>query len=147
MGFNSKVKNSVPFVTILMIGTMLGCGSGNALPTVKGTVTLDGIAVPNAKVSFYPIKGRASLGVTNNNGKYSLRTSKTLPGTQAGNYRVTISTARPSKPGQGADAVSVPAVPESLSTRFSFIEDSVLTGKVELGDNTIDFRLKTQLPD
>ena len=128
---------------LTVVGMMVvGCGNQEDLPRVYGVVTLDGVPVPNANVSFYPAQGRASLGVTNDDGYYEIKYSSETRGAEKGNYRVTISTAAPSKPTKGIDAVSAPAVPESLPEIYSSLTESVLTAHVTDSKNQIDFALK-----
>ncbi|MEM6799692.1 MAG: carboxypeptidase-like regulatory domain-containing protein [Planctomycetota bacterium] len=128
------------------IAPVVGCGSGDQFPSVSGVVTLDGEPVPNATVSFYPPKGRAASGVTDGRGRYRLNYSPTATGTAAGDYRVTVSTWRPSRPQQGVDAESLPETPETIPPRYSSREQTKLTAAVVPGANKIDFSLSSSTP-
>ena len=59
-------------VLTTLVCASVGCGQRDELPWVHGVVTFDGSPVAQARVSFYPESGRASLGVTDKNGYYRL---------------------------------------------------------------------------
>lgn len=88
-----RFQLSLGFVvaTILVFG---GC-SGNSvkyptLASVTGTVTLDGQPLEGATVTFVPATGRASSGLTDASGYYSLQYTKTIAGATLGQHRVMI---------------------------------------------------------
>ena len=59
-----------------LIGAVIGCGSkpSNSVK-VSGVVTLDGVALEGAKVTYYPASAEApALGVTDGAGKFELMT-------------------------------------------------------------------------
>lgn len=130
--------------TLWILSTAVGCGSRDSLPSVRGTVTLNGKPLPNARVSFYPVKGRAALGVTDKAGRYQLQTSNDVHGVEEGEYRVTITTERPSTPGKGPDAESVPGSPELLPPSYSSLESSEIIRRVEAGKNRFDFSIELE---
>ncbi len=80
----------------------MGCGAGDYdLAPVSGTVTLDGKPVAGARVIFEPQRsgqealsaGPGSDGITDDDGRYSLRTTADgQRGAVVGNHSVTIST-------------------------------------------------------
>jgi hypothetical protein len=69
---------------VAALTVLAGCGSGGKTAPVSGTVTLDGKPLANALVTFQPIAtagkasaGMGSTGVTDGNGKYTLKTVDT----------------------------------------------------------------------
>jgi hypothetical protein len=70
--------------------TSAGCGNQN-LSKVEGLVTLDGVPLSRATVSFMPVgQGRAASGLTDGNGYFRLTTFRTDDGALAGDYRVIV---------------------------------------------------------
>lgn len=66
-----------------------GCG-GTKYHPVTGTVTLDGVTVENANVTFVTDDGKKSYaGLTDASGKYTITTGD-KPGLPAGAYKVTV---------------------------------------------------------
>jgi len=86
------------FLLLVALSAMVGCGGGpkHELVAVSGLVTLDGVPLKDARVTFSPIGsgvGTASSGRTDSEGRYELSTmDKGLKGTTAGGHRVTVST-------------------------------------------------------
>lgn len=68
-----------------------GCGSddGPDLVPAGGTVTYNGSTVPNATVSFVPEAGAMATGVTDEQGKFSLKTAG-KDGAVVAKHKVTI---------------------------------------------------------
>lgn len=82
----------------LLVAT-LGCGGEFQIATVSGVVTLDGEALPNASVYFQPrrrgddpVVGPPSVGVTDDSGHYTLRTTDGSSGAVVGVHAVSITT-------------------------------------------------------
>jgi hypothetical protein len=128
-----------------------GCG-GPRLATVTGKVTLDGTPLAGATVSFYPIgqpadpaDAVASTGTTDDNGEYSLETTKDQRGAVVGTHRVSISLVnaqvgdnderRPRRRGRQPLGDKVPA-------RYN--DKTELTFEVKPGSNRADWELKSR---
>jgi hypothetical protein len=129
-----------PFVpAALMLGLMLTCPIGCNKPDhpevgrVSGVVTLDGKPLAGATVMFQPLEGRASLGTTDEAGKYSLTYLDGVPGAKLGKHKVIIRTEVPGEDGQP------PIVKEKLPPRYH--DHTELTAEVKPGNNTFDFSL------
>lgn len=80
---------------VLLLAT--GCGGVKAVP-VSGTVTVDGVPLEDVAVNFTPIaaegaEGPGSSGVTDAQGRYSLRTigDRRVRGAVVGKHRVVLS--------------------------------------------------------
>jgi hypothetical protein len=87
------------FALVAAAALMLGCGGGEKIAPVSGTVKLDGKPLANAQVTFQPTgsasnpkAGVGSYGTTDANGNYSLKTSDTdnKSGAVVGTHRVAI---------------------------------------------------------
>lgn len=78
-------------LTAMAIVAAAAAGCGGSPATVEGIVTLDGVALPNATVAFYPEPpGPVAYGVSNAEGSYRLKSGATKEGLQPGRYRVTV---------------------------------------------------------
>jgi hypothetical protein len=82
---------------VLLTFSLVGCGGSGYVP-VSGTVALNGKPIRNAKVDFLPMSttgnqtpGRASVGYTDENGKFTLKTIDGVAGAAVGRHRVKIS--------------------------------------------------------
>ena len=126
-----------------------GCGgSPYRLQPVSGVVTLDGTALPNARVSFEPrrdgdalVAGPGSYDKTDANGRYQLRTIGGHRGAVVATHDVTISTYQ----GKANPASDEPTIitPEKVPPRYR--EPGALTFVVPAnGTDTADFRLVSE---
>jgi hypothetical protein len=123
----------------LLIGGVIGlcaagCGGGSNAVPCQGRVTLDGAPLPDASVSFLPIKATDPgpfTDTTDADGKFSLGLAgEEVAGVQPGVYSVFVSTV---KPIPGADESTPPpaqreVVPQAYrdgSTRIDVPEGGV----------------------
>lgn len=81
------------------ITLVAGCGGRFETASVTGVVTLDGAPLSNASLYFQPqrrgddpLVGPPSIGVTDEEGRYNLRTTEGGRGAVVGRHRVSIST-------------------------------------------------------
>lgn len=131
----------------LLLAPLVGCGGGPTLPPrgkVKGLVTLDGkpLKKGQAHVVFVPDAGKGTsgppaVGVTDDEGRYSLSTDRETEGDGAlvGFHRVRISEVpNPEKP----DA------PPTLPGKYADEATSNLMVEVKPGDNDIPLELKSR---
>lgn len=114
-----------------------GCQSRPNSAEVSGVVTLDGEPLPKADVVFTPGDGRSSLGITDQEGKYSLVFTGLKTGAMPGTHRVSITTAVIDLDGDGFQAKEV--VPAKYRG-----PESELIQEVKPGRNTINFSLHTR---
>jgi hypothetical protein len=89
---------------LLLVG-LVGCGGSIKVAPVSGTITLNGKPLANATVTFQPIgskenpnPGRGSFGVTDANGKYTLKYDDGRSGAVVGKHRVAVVTNPPNAP-------------------------------------------------
>ncbi len=94
----------------------LGCGRGARTVPVQGTVTLDGVPMAGVAVSFTPIGaegavGPGSSGVTDEHGRFSLKTvdDRRRTGAVVGKHRVTLFEPRSGADDPYADPTLTPA--------------------------------------
>jgi hypothetical protein len=127
----------------LVLVLVLGCGGRRFVP-VSGTVTMDGKPVAKATVTFMPVAekksleaGESSTGKTNENGQFTLTSSRGKNGALVGKHRVSISMQQ-SKVGESEERVRTV---ELIPTRYN--ENTELTFDVPSGGtDKADFPLK-----
>jgi hypothetical protein len=142
-----------------------GCG-GREFGQVEGTVTLDGVPLPDVEVVFIPDPARGSTGnnasaVTNAQGRYSLRSPREgKDGVAVGFHRVMITdllmvtdlTKAGDPPGAGGGA-ALPAQPKgppgSKKRRFPLsygdpVKTPLKEVEVKPGKQTLDFDVKAK---
>ena len=83
------------FYACLLLVIVSGC-VGSDLPDlhdVTGVVTLDKTPLPGAEVYFAPLggRGRTSMGITDNDGRFTLQFNSKAKGTVLGKHSVTFS--------------------------------------------------------
>jgi len=86
------------FAIVAAAALVLGCGGGDKIVPVSGTVKLDGKPLANATINFQPTStannpkaGVGSYGSTGPDGNYSLKTADTdKAGAVVGTHRVAI---------------------------------------------------------
>jgi hypothetical protein len=135
---------------VMLLAAAIGCG-GNTPRTaaVSGTVTYKGKPLPNASVSFVPVKGdgRAASGVTNSAGRFDLGTFAADDGAIPGSYRIGIIARGPDRPpkagemGSGMPGEMMPGDP-LIPQKYFTPETSGLTWEVKRGSNRVELELK-----
>lgn len=123
-------------LSILFAASLIGCGDMKVAP-VSGTVTLDGVPLSRASITFEPkAGGRPSVGVTNEQGKYVLEYSMDQVGAEVGTCAVRVTTAA------RADDAGNPAVKERVPAKY--FSDAKIEVQVEKKSNTIDIALSSK---
>jgi hypothetical protein len=85
-----KTRFLGPVVALALIVAASGCGGG--LAQVTGRITYKGKPVPSTQVTFQPADGsRPSKGLTDDDGKFMLKYSRTEPGATRGPHKVFLS--------------------------------------------------------
>ncbi|MDR1270886.1 MAG: carboxypeptidase-like regulatory domain-containing protein [Planctomycetaceae bacterium] len=141
----------------LYVLAFLGCKQSIYVSTemVEGTVTLDGVPVSDAEVTFYPVQlgiGISAMGRTDTNGVYRLSSMKGEPekGTVLGDYNITVSkyvTKEIEKPyfDPKQDAVIKFESKEIIPLAYTDVETSPLMTTVTKGKNVIDLKLDSNV--
>lgn len=133
----TSLTGLVGLAALAMFG--LGCSGGVPdVGLVRGTVTLDGKAYPDAQVVFTPAHGRPSTGITDSNGSYVLVYLRDVKGATPGKHTVRITTVQRSTSDRGED----PPFHESIPERYNV--KSTLSADVKPGENVIDFALTSE---
>jgi hypothetical protein len=130
----------------LLLAGLIGCGSSGRV-AVTGKVTLDGEALPNAVVTFYPEGETGGLGghaTTGPDGTYALTSKRGDKGILPGEYKVTVS--RRLRPDGSAPGPNVRAIESDASERLPDVyhnrDRSVLHATVSKDANVHDFPLQ-----
>jgi len=102
-------------------------------------VTWNGEPLSDAEVVFQPESGRASIGRTDEDGRYYLAYTHQKDGAVVGSHVVMITSGLEAISDESGSGNDRPARPEVLPARYH--SASELTAKVKNGSNTIDFPL------
>jgi hypothetical protein len=145
---------SLALFAAVCVLSVSGCGGGERVVSVSGTVTHNGQPVPGIVVSFVPqsvTETGVSTGETDQDGKYSLTVVKSgSSGAVVGKHKVWISPPReapsasdkedkPKKQKAKTTAAKVPAELAPILKKYGSLEKSPLT--VEVTGETIDLKL------
>lgn len=91
-----QLRSSFYLLVLFAVGVTAGCGGASRPSTypVTGTVTFQGTPVAGAMVSFSPAdagtEARAAMGITDEQGNYSLTTFESGDGAMPGSYKVKV---------------------------------------------------------
>ncbi|HEY2411826.1 MAG TPA: carboxypeptidase-like regulatory domain-containing protein [Pirellulaceae bacterium] len=121
----------------LSIFVITGCGgSGPKTARVSGTVTMSGKPLAKVGVTFLPTKkGPAATGVTNDNGEFTLTTTRKGDGAVLGKHKVTVGIAEEGQKG--------PAIAEIYASPHT----TKLTAEVQSGKtNVFTFDVEPEAP-
>ncbi|QDV66798.1 hypothetical protein Poly24_04860 [Rosistilla carotiformis] len=140
---NSNATHASFLVAILLLIASVGCGrsSGLVMPEtgeVEGIVTMDGQPLPNVSVIFQPQddpQARASMGVTDAQGHYTLSYHTDKQGALIGSHKVSVTTPTdaPDPSGQAEDPI-----PAKYNSK------SELVVEVQAGSNDIPLELTSK---
>jgi hypothetical protein len=129
------LKNSAKCLLLAFMAITAGCAgsTGPELGQVSGTVTIDGTPAADIKVKFNPVAGgRASTGLTDSSGKYTLVYSPDSTGAVLGQHRVTIE----SETVPSDDNLDLSAPKSTIPAAYLTMTKDV---QVDSGKSTIDF--------
>lgn len=117
---------------------LAGCGGPANVGQVTGSVTLNGAPLSGALVRFQPLAtGSPSAAITDGDGKYSLKYTRSVLGAEVGEHQVSITTFAAGDPDADTPQASVP---EKVPARYNSATE--LTATVKPGANQIDFPLE-----
>jgi hypothetical protein len=118
-----------------------GCGGGDRLVKVSGTVVRGGRPVPNLGVHFVPEKGLASHGLTDENGHFDLLYSTGAEGALIGSHKVWVQLPPdPQKRGEVRRRAAEPEM-EAILVKYGNSETTPLTVEVREGQDEIKLPL------
>ena len=141
-----------PLLAALLV-CLAGCSQKNPnLPPqhpVSGVITLDGKPLTGAGVMFLPrgdTRGTGAMGMTDDAGKYTLKTDYGGPGAPEGEFGVTISKVvnRDGTPYVPNPDVAEAGERETLPAIYSDSMKTTLSANVPKGGDTINFDLKSK---
>ncbi len=146
---NGKSAISLRSVVSLICGIAVlgsaGCGTRPSdqpsLGRVTGLVTFDGQPLPGVEVTFAPMKGRSSGGITDGKGRYTLTYVGATNGAKVGKHSVFIAWPVEESPDDGASPQLKKDRPR-IPARYN--KKSTLSADVKSGGNTIDFALESK---
>ena len=145
---NVMLKHNLRLLCLLCV---VGCGPKYPnLPAqypVTGTIKLDGKPLGGAGIMYLPrgeTRGNGAFAMTDEAGKYSLKTDHGGPGAPEGEYVVTISKVvnRDGTPYVPKPDVAEAGERETLPGKYSDSMKTELTAKVPKGGGSIDFELR-----
>jgi hypothetical protein len=133
VGWNSIDVRVLGLISVLAI---VGCGPSDAprLAKAKGVVLLNGKAIPNVGVTFFPTaSGPMAIGKTNEKGEFVMMTTKPGDGACVGTHQVTI--------GAAQEGASEYASASQIPQKYSMPATSGLSVEVKDGQAN-DFKLE-----
>jgi hypothetical protein len=139
------------FFALMVLLSLVGCGSGGRDPSQKETVPTSGTVrlatggVPKgAQVLFHPVaddgKGVKAQGTVGDDGSFVLTTYRTGDGAPEGEYAVTVVWTEPAKSDGGrlGPDESEAAKPNKLHARYSQTATSGIRRTVKKGTATLE---------
>ncbi len=117
----SVTMNWVSIFILLLAGCSYTPDDMPKIAPVSGVVTLDGQPLPEAEILFQPKSGRASTGISDENGEYTLLFNRNTNGAKVDDHDVSIITYKQFDP-----------------------TISKLTATVTEGDNVVNLELKSK---
>ena len=133
---------------VICMALVSGCNSGTGLPATvpaEGVVTLDGVRVADATITFIADVGTYNASaVTDKEGKFAMKAFEEKKGAVPGSYKIginkTIVESREGKKGE-----SDVNLKQGLPMKYSNFLTSGLTIKLgEAGDKDIKYELKSK---
>ena len=124
-----------------MLGAVVGCGSESKYVPVSGVVKLNGKPYPHAAVMFQPVggkdnqnPGRGSSALTDENGRFFLKTPEGVDGAVVGTHQVKIFTSEENVVGIDPTIGSADSAPANKKVKIDPIPADWRT----MGKNTFD---------
>jgi hypothetical protein len=129
------------FWPLLLLAMAAGC-SGPSLGEVKGSLKINGKALPNVVVQFLPdpekdTRGQESAATTDEQGNFTLVYANKHPGAIVGWHRVIVIDPNEERPAQGQAPKTQPRFPQ----QFTSPATTPLRREVKGGSQTIDLDL------
>jgi len=138
-----KQKSWRPLPLLVLLLAIGGCGSGSGLVNVQGRLTYKGQPVPSTYVLFCPEDGkRASRGMTDDDGSFTLANSRDDMGVFIGRHTVVL------KYKVGAEEETHQTGPKAskelrdIIAKYADQKTSTLKYEVKHGGQTIDINLE-----
>ena len=124
------------FLAALFIVSFVGCGkNGPEIVSVSGTLTRNGKPVPFMEVYFIPTQGRNSVGMTDDQGRFTLGYLAGVEGAQVGTHKVFVTYNPPAETG-----FPPPADLAQITAKYGSTEVSQIS--VDLKEDVDDLEIK-----
>lgn len=118
---------------------LCGCDSGGPkIVPVSGTLTRNGKPVPNLEVYFMPTEGRNSVGMADDQGRFSLGYTASQDGALVGTHTVFVVF---NPPRSGAERVATPADLKPILDKYGSKETSPLQVEIKRAVNNLEIKL------
>lgn len=139
----TQQHNPSPYALFLLVlaCSSIGCSSRSDIPPlgeVTGTVTLDGTPLEGATVTFAPVMGRPSAGMTDQQGHFILDYAAGYRGALVGTHTVRINTERYVENPDGTTDFFKETIPDTYNSK------STLSADVQTGENQFTFDLSSK---
>ena len=142
--FSKKQFQMIVICVMAMGMTFAGCSLHDSdVGSVHGRVTLDGKPLAGAKVRFYPVSGRGSVGTTDDQGEFELLYIRNQNGAVVGKHRVTISTKKLPEVDENRVPINK-GQPETLPPEYHDRKKTTLETTIEPGLNEPLFELTSK---
>jgi hypothetical protein len=128
----------------MALAACLGCGSQYKLAPVSGTIKVNGKGFPNAHVTFEPFsqggkRPPPSIGITDADGKYSLKTIDGDAGAVVGEHRIAIVSSFSALPGATSSDEDNPQKPKEVFPPKYNSQSDITREVTAEGTDTMDF--------
>jgi len=129
----------VPALALVFLLSLCGCDSGGPkIVKVSGTLTRNGKPVPNLEVYFMPTQGRNSVGMADDQGRFSLGYTADQDGALVGTHTVFVVF---NPPRSGAERVAAPADLRPILDKYGSKETSPLTVEIKKSVSNLELKL------
>jgi hypothetical protein len=134
MGSSIQSRRCRSFLLVLALLASVGCGSSVKLVPAQGVVKINGQPAADISVQFLPdemkgSRGPTSAGVTDNEGKFVLKTFDGREGAVPGPHKVLLVDLREERAPQGRASK-----PPRVDSRYSIAGPDSLASEVKEGD-------------
>jgi hypothetical protein len=133
--------NIIRGVLLLAVVLLAGCGDNTKVVSVSGTLTRNGKPVPYMTIHFVPENGRMSWGVSDENGRYSLKQDNKTPGVLTGAHTVWVEW-RPLSPQEEMDPKQAKKPQELAAIQEKYGSEKKSPLKIEVTKAAEDLEIK-----
>ncbi len=129
-------------LALLLLTTLIGCGSSSNPALVTGKVTYDGQPATNGRVMFVR-EGQDSeifIGLLDQQGQYELKMTEQISGTEPGKYKVAVLIDDSTQMDENGNSIPDPGT-ISIPQKYKNADSSGLTAEITEGKNVVDFAL------
>jgi len=125
-------------VLLIVVAVSAGCGAPTAnysMIPVEGTITFEGEPLSSAEVMFDSPDGPRGFGVSDENGRFSVKTRQFGAGLPAGKYRVLVSS---------SEQTRIRGLGKTVQVATVYRESGVGRVSIDAGTGPLSFDLKAK---